>query len=116
MACPNYSGSTTYIPSSANTKTYFRETPVADWSLVDFLASGQSEEIFLEELERLEDIKGLGRDIRGFVRSLRSFYSVTQNLVIAKNETEELLNRDALKVFEHRVVQNELQAGFMDVL
>ncbi|KAF9161905.1 hypothetical protein BGX20_001944 [Mortierella sp. AD010] len=113
---PKYLGSTTYIPSYVNTKSYFRETMVADWNLVNFLISGQSEEVFLTELGRLECVKIVGRDVRGFAHALRLFYSVRQNLVIAKNEAEEILNRDVLKGFEHRVIQNEIQASFMDVL
>ncbi|KAF9380518.1 hypothetical protein BGX21_002344 [Mortierella sp. AD011] len=89
---------------------------VADWNLVNFLISGQSEEVFLTELGRLECVKIVGRDVRGFAHALRLFYSVRQNLVIAKNEAEEILNRDVLKGFEHRVIQNEIQASFMDVL
>ncbi|KAF9993837.1 hypothetical protein BGZ79_001449 [Entomortierella chlamydospora] len=116
MTRPKYSGSTTYIPSSVETKTYFRETAVADWDLADFLISGQNEEIFLTELERLQDFKTLGRDVQGFARALKLFYSVEQNLAIAENDAEELLNRNALKGFEHRVVQNELQAVFKNAL
>ncbi|KAF9107815.1 hypothetical protein BGX27_008607 [Mortierella sp. AM989] len=114
MTRPKYSGRTTYIPPSMDTRTYFRETVITDWDLSDFLVSGQNEKIFLIELERLVDTKVLGKDVQGFARALKLFYSVEQNLVIANNETKVLLNRNALKGFEHRVVQNELQAGFMN--
>ncbi|KAF9978949.1 hypothetical protein BGZ65_006776, partial [Modicella reniformis] len=43
--------------------------------------------------------------------ALGLFYSVEQTLIIARNDAEERLNRNALKGFEHRVVQIELQAG-----
>ncbi|KAG0348212.1 hypothetical protein BG004_005689 [Podila humilis] len=51
-----------------------------------------------------------------FCQRTDDIYSVEQNTVVAINRAEELLNRSALKGFEHRVVQNELQAGLVSVL
>ncbi|KAG0003178.1 hypothetical protein BGZ79_001461 [Entomortierella chlamydospora] len=84
---------------------------VADWNVMDFLISGQSEEVSLTELKRLEGTKAIGMGVRVFAHKLRLFYSVRQNLVTDKNEAE-LLNRDALKGFEYHVIQNKLQADF----
>ncbi|KAG0002655.1 hypothetical protein BGZ65_002468 [Modicella reniformis] len=114
---PKYSGSTGNIPPvSVNINTYFRETVVVDWDLVDFLLSGQKEETFLTELGRLANVKSLARDVQRFAGALRLFYSVEQNLIIARNDAKERLNRNALRGFEHRVVQNELQTGLMNDL
>jgi hypothetical protein len=104
MSRPKYTGNTKYLPSIVDTKRYFLETAVADWDLADFLLSGQKQNIFLAGLEELHDVKAVCRDIRGFARALKTFYSVEQNIVIATNYAEELLNRSALKGFEHRIV------------
>jgi len=111
MSRPKYRGNTEYLPSAVNTNLYFLETAVADWDLADFLLSSQKQDILLAGLEELRDIKAVSRDIRAFARAPRIFYSAKQNIVIATSNTEGLLNRSALRGFEHRVVQNELQAG-----
>ncbi|KAF9185491.1 hypothetical protein BGZ50_003032 [Haplosporangium sp. Z 11] len=116
MSRPKYLGNSKFIPSTVDTKSYFLETAVADWDLADFLLSGQKKDVFLKGLEGLFNFKAVSRDIRAFARALAMFYSVEQNIVIATNHAEELLNRRALKGFEHRVVQNELQASLINDL
>ncbi|KAF9398267.1 hypothetical protein BGZ76_008188, partial [Entomortierella beljakovae] len=116
MTHPKYSGNTEYISTCVDVNGYFQDTLVADWSLVDFLLSGENENIFLEGVRKLMLIKDLGRDVQGFARSLAVYYSVKQNVVIAKNDAELTRNRDALKGFEHRSVQSELQNGFVNTL
>lgn len=44
------------------------------------------------------------------------FYSLEQNIIVAMNHAEELLNERALKWLEHHVVQNELQASLVNDL
>ena len=115
MSRPKYLGASKYIPSAVNTKGYFLETAVAEGDLTDFLLLGQKRDVFLTGLEGFVDLKAVSRDVRAFAKALEVFYSVEQNVVTAINHTEEILNRCALKGFEHRVVQNELQAGLINV-
>jgi hypothetical protein len=116
MSRPKYLGNSKYLPSTVDTGSYFLETAVADWDLADFLLSGQKKDVFLKGVEGLVDFKAVSRDVRAFARALTMFYSMEQNVVVATNHAEELLNRRALKGFEHRVVQNELQASLINVL
>ncbi|KAG9061641.1 hypothetical protein KI688_007222 [Linnemannia hyalina] len=116
MSRPEYLGNLKHLPPTVDTKSYFLETAVAEWDLAGFLLSGQNKDIFLRGLQGLVDIKAISRDVRSFAKALRVFYSVEQNVIIAMNRAQELLNRRALKGFEHRVVQNELQTSLINVL
>ncbi|KAF9277990.1 hypothetical protein BGZ68_008850 [Mortierella alpina] len=113
MSCPQYFGKVEHIASSVDTKGYFHETPVAEWDLADFLLSGQNKDIFRAELQQLSRCKAVPRDVQGFARALATFYSIKQNIVIATNSAETELNRRALKGFEQRVVQSNLQADLV---
>ncbi|KAF9931954.1 hypothetical protein FBU30_009249 [Linnemannia zychae] len=109
MNRPEYRGKTKYLSPTIKVRSYFLETAIGDWDLTGFLLLGQEKEAFQSGLKKLSELKSISRDIRAFAKTLVRFYSVEQNVTIAVNSAEELLNRQALKGFEHRIIQNELQ-------
>ncbi|KAF8926820.1 hypothetical protein BGZ58_010897, partial [Dissophora ornata] len=52
-----------------------------------------NEEVFLSGLESLAQMKAIDRHLRGFARALRIFYSVEENLRVARKDAEERRSR-----------------------
>ncbi|KAF9184619.1 hypothetical protein BGZ50_003573 [Haplosporangium sp. Z 11] len=112
---PQFPNNEICLPNGIRTLGYLSESKVAEWSLEDFLQTGQHADVFINALDSLYRNKNVTVDIRFFAKNLHTYYTGTLGPLVVETEKARAVkevNRLAMCEHEQAIVQKRARSEY----